>query len=91
MKSLLQWVVSGLDELDQQASEADTASIRHVMASLDLYPSYRPLSVPGPGPSSPLLVPAKLVEEVQGAGWSEAVGLGGGLERQRSSEDSHSR
>ncbi len=70
MKSLLSWVVSGLDELDQQASGADTASFDHAMSSPGLYPSYQPLAVPGPGPNSPPLQPGKVVEEVQEVGMS---------------------
>lgn len=92
MKSLLQWVVSGLDELDQHASEADTASFEHAMSSPELYPSYQPLAVPGPGPNSPPLEPAKLGEDVNGMQLSDSsVGLGGSLDRQKSAEDPRAR
>jgi hypothetical protein len=66
---LLQWVVAGLDELDQQASEADLAALDHILEQPELYPSYkfRP-SVPGPGPGSPPLEPAKQVAEQEAAG-----------------------
>ena len=91
MKSLLGWVVSGLDELDQQALEADTASFHHVFSSLDLYPSYRSLRVPGPGPNSPPMEPAKMVDEVKEEVLPGGVSMEGGFDRQKSSEDSRSR
>ncbi|KAK4687361.1 hypothetical protein P7C73_g2753, partial [Tremellales sp. Uapishka_1] len=68
IKSLLQWVISGLDELDQEAAEAFSASVRHASSTPDLFPSYRflqDLPVPGPGPNSPPLEPAKMAEAQQ--------------------------
>ena len=102
IKSLLQWVVSGLDELDQQAAQADSDSIDHIMVSPELYPSYQVklLSIPGPGPGSPPLEPAKLAEEdlrdvSMGApgdsGFSAGIGLGEGLETGRKDEEDPSR
>ncbi|WWD19174.1 hypothetical protein CI109_103632 [Kwoniella shandongensis] len=42
IKSLLHWVVAGLDELDQQAAIADRESLNQALSSSsDLYPSYR--------------------------------------------------
>lgn len=62
---MLQWVVAGLDELDQQASEADLAALDHILEQPELYPSYKlGPSVPGPGPGSPPLEPAKQVAQV---------------------------
>jgi len=54
VKSLLHWVVSGLDELDEQAEKSDLASFEYAIASL---PSYREQIRPGPG--SPPLEPVK--------------------------------
>lgn len=70
---MLQWVVAGLDELDQQASEADLAALDHILEQPELYPSYkfRP-SVPGPGPGSPPLEPAIQVTEQEAAGEATA-------------------
>lgn len=61
-KSLLQWVIAGLDELDQAAAIADSEVLSHAITSPDLYPSYKSptaLVVPGSGPGSPPLDPAK--------------------------------
>lgn len=103
IKSLLQWVVSGLDDLDQQAALADSQCFDHVIASPSLYPSYQlhqalPVGseVPGPGPNSPPLEPAKVEAnaEKEQDGEEEAfpgnirdIGLGQGLERQQSRDD----
>jgi hypothetical protein len=53
----MQWITAGVDELDAQAAEADTASFKYALSAPDLYPSYRfkSLAVPGPGPNSPPL------------------------------------
>jgi len=53
VKSLLQWVISGLDELDEAAELANSASFDHAVSS-PLYPSYshHAAAVPGPGPDS---------------------------------------
>jgi SIT4-associating protein SAP185/190 len=81
IKSLLQWVVSGLDELDQQAAQADTDFIDQIIAAPELYPSYN-LSVPGPGPGSPPLEPARIAEDPE-----VFSGLGHGLETQPTDEN----
>ncbi len=58
IKSLLQWVISGLDELDQQATEAHSALFDH---AISLYPSYQGRrNIPGPGPGSPPLEPLRI-------------------------------
>ncbi|OCF31525.1 SIT4-associating protein/190 [Kwoniella heveanensis BCC8398] len=65
VKSLLQWVIAGLDELDQAALDADTECLSQALSSPDLYPSYRapqPLVIPGTGPNSPPLEPAKMMD-----------------------------
>ncbi|WVF67561.1 hypothetical protein IAT40_002319 [Kwoniella sp. CBS 6097] len=65
VKSLLQWVIAGLDELDQAALAADTECLSQALSSPDLYPSYRapqPLVIPGTGPNSPPLEPAKMMD-----------------------------
>ncbi|WVQ80146.1 hypothetical protein IAT38_002251 [Cryptococcus sp. DSM 104549] len=65
-KSLLQWVVAGLDELDQQAALADSECLSYAITSPDLYPSYQApasLLVPGTGPGSPPLEPVKFGQE----------------------------
>lgn len=62
VKSLLQWVVAGLDELDQAAAIADSEVLSHAITSPNLYPSYKSpaaLVVPGSGPGSPPLNPVK--------------------------------
>lgn len=59
---MLQWVIAGLDELDQAAAIADSEVLSHAITSPDLYPSYKSptaLVVPGSGPGSPPLDPAK--------------------------------
>ncbi|WRT68522.1 uncharacterized protein IL334_005499 [Kwoniella shivajii] len=71
VKSLLQWVVAGLDELNQQAKEAENECLNIALTSPDLYPSYRPstsspsssrpLVIPGTGPNSPPLETPNLV------------------------------
>ncbi|RXK35273.1 hypothetical protein M231_07471 [Tremella mesenterica] len=89
VKSLLQWVVAGLDDLDQEAADADSALYTHVLGSADPFTSYnfQPLPVPGPGPASPPLEPAKMVDELDGLRLDAsltspaAVGLGQGLGR----------
>nr|XP_019011578.1 uncharacterized protein I206_03680 [Kwoniella pini CBS 10737]OCF50359.1 hypothetical protein I206_03680 [Kwoniella pini CBS 10737] len=62
VKSLLTWVVAGLDELNQQAKEADDQLMNKALTSTDFYPSYKPsfqsLSIPGNGPNSPPLEPS---------------------------------
>jgi SIT4-associating protein SAP185/190 len=66
IKSLLQWVVAGLDELDQEAEKSDTASLQHAISSPHLFPSFQltPMSrAPAPGPGSPPLEPAKMADE----------------------------
>nr|XP_018261596.1 uncharacterized protein I303_06036 [Kwoniella dejecticola CBS 10117]OBR83754.1 hypothetical protein I303_06036 [Kwoniella dejecticola CBS 10117] len=79
VKSLLTWVVAGLDELDQQAHEADEEVLSIALTSPDLYPSYRPsfqslsnVPIPGQGRNSPPLGPetpssgpSKLVSETK--------------------------
>ncbi|WVR09507.1 hypothetical protein IAU60_006575 [Kwoniella sp. DSM 27419] len=63
VKSLLQWVIAGLDELDQAAAAADVECLSQALSSPDLYPSYRapqPMVIPGTGPSSPPLVPSNI-------------------------------
>ncbi|WVQ95068.1 hypothetical protein IAU59_002160 [Kwoniella sp. CBS 9459] len=65
VKSLLQWVIAGLDELDQAALAADTECLSQALSSPDLYPSYRApqtLVIPGTGPNSPPLEPAKMMD-----------------------------
>lgn len=72
IKSLLQWVVAGLDELDQAAEKSDSASFKHALASPHVFPSFHltpapvpaSASAPGAGPGSPPLEPAKMVDEV---------------------------
>jgi hypothetical protein len=96
VKSLLQWVISGLDELDQEAALADSISFDYAVTSPDFYPSYRgsetlatPPTVPGPGPDSPPLEPAKIVEddeEGQGEGGLGVV-LGQGLAKQEGGDE----
>jgi SIT4-associating protein SAP185/190 len=80
IKSLLHWVVAGLDELDEQAHKSDLASFAHAVASL---PSYTRQYKPGPG--SPPLEPAKVDE----APYSPDLpaGLGQGLETNEGDED----
>ncbi|WVQ72127.1 hypothetical protein IAR50_001672 [Cryptococcus sp. DSM 104548] len=107
-KSLLQWVVAGLDELDQAAADADTEIIAQAIASPDLYPAYKaptPLVIPGAGPGSPPLEPAKLgvvngdkgkkdgevEEEEEGHGELDVPGLGQGLRRKSEADDDISR
>ncbi|WVO14470.1 hypothetical protein L204_102105 [Cryptococcus depauperatus] len=87
-KSLLQWVVAGLDELNQAAAAADTEIISLAISSPDLYPSYRvsaPLIIPGTGPDSPpALLPATLVEELgatESNGDLDVSALGLGLKK----------
>lgn len=66
IKSLLQWVVAGLDELDQAAEKSNTASFQHAISSPHLFPSIQltPISsAPVPGPGSPPLEPAKMADE----------------------------
>lgn len=84
IKSLLQWVVAGLDELDQQAERSDIESFEYAIAS---FPSYsaqvRPAPTPGPG--SPPLEPAQLADQDQDeAPYSPDLpaGLGQGLDTQ---------
>ena len=89
MKSLLQWVVAGLEDLDHKAAQASSASFEHAVAS-PLFPSYRlPDSSPltyGSGPGSPPLEPAKQAE-VQGPSTggededpTRGIGLGQGFD-----------
>lgn len=66
IKSLLQWVVAGLDELDQEAEKSDSASFQHAISSPHLFPSFQFTPVtpaPAPGPGSPPLEPAKMADE----------------------------
>ncbi|ORY35642.1 SIT4 phosphatase-associated protein-domain-containing protein [Naematelia encephala] len=97
IKSLLQWVIAGLDELDQQADAADSATFSKAVLSPNLYPAYqvpRPVAVPGTGPGSPPLEPAKIekVDEEDDAGSSPlAVGLGQGLDRVPSRDEDSQR
>ncbi|KAK6910784.1 hypothetical protein I203_104816 [Kwoniella mangroviensis CBS 8507] len=70
VKSLLNWVVAGLDELNQQAEEADEKCLEVALTSPDLYPSYKPslinnLPVPGNGPDSPPLEPSPAAAPAQ--------------------------
>ncbi|ODO11173.1 hypothetical protein I350_01777 [Cryptococcus amylolentus CBS 6273] len=106
-KSLLQWVVAGLDELDQAAADADDEIIAQAITSPDLYPAYKaptPLVIPGAGPGSPPLEPAKLgevngdqgrkegeVEEEEDLGELNVPGLGQGLRRKSEADDDISR
>ena len=96
VKSLLQWVISGLDELDQAAELANSASFNHAVTS-PLYPSYHhhAAAVPGPGPDSPPLEPAKIPEEsTDETSFPDNIrdiGLGQGLERTESRESDTSR
>jgi SIT4-associating protein SAP185/190 len=80
IKSLLHWVVSGLDELDEQAHKSDLASFAHAVASV---PSYAQQFKPGPG--SPPLEPAKVDE----APYSPDLpaGLGQGLDTNEGDDD----
>ena len=56
-------MVSGLDELDQQAADADEASFEYAVKLPEHHPSVQhPVTVPGPRPDSPPLEPAKLEE-----------------------------
>lgn len=91
MKSLLQWVVSGLDELDQEASEAHIASFDHAVSSPELYPSYRASAVTGAGPNSPPLTSGKLGEEILEDTRPEAFRPSDGLDRQQSRDELRSR
>lgn len=70
VKSLLQWVVAGLEELDQQSRKAGEASYDHAVSSPELYPSYRAMS----SPLVPAAMPPPPTEEpeVEMAGGSEA-------------------
>lgn len=87
MRSLLQWVVSGLDELDEQAALANSASFDHA-ASSPLYPSYRHHdTIPLAGPSSPPLEPAQIPDLPPDI----IPGSGLGLERQDSHDTEASR
>lgn len=65
MKSLLQWVVAGLDELDQAAAKSDSESLQHAITSTQIFPSIQltPVSAPAPGPGSPPLEPAKIDDD----------------------------
>ncbi|KAK8854680.1 hypothetical protein IAR55_003419 [Kwoniella newhampshirensis] len=120
IKSLLQWVIAGLDELDQAAAAADEESFNQALTSSDLYPSYRAVGttnplhfgtitgtgksqIPGTGPGSPPLEPAKLVDvEIQEVkegeerkdgesddanGLGVGVGWGQGLRRKSDGEE----
>ena len=80
IKSLLHWVVSGLDELDEQAHKSDLASFAHAVASI---PSYAQQFKPAPG--SPPLEPAKVDE----APYSPDLpaGLGQGLDTNEGDDD----
>ena len=107
VKTLLQWVVSGLDELDQQAALAESMSFDQAMTSPALFPfshSQPPplgVPVPGPGPNSPPLEPAKMAYDNESKDESEeaigfpgaglGIGLGEGLERQESRDSDVSR
>lgn len=44
VKSLLQWVTSGLDDLDEEADKAADAAYAKALASTDAYPPFRRLS-----------------------------------------------
>nr|XP_019044808.1 hypothetical protein I302_06722 [Kwoniella bestiolae CBS 10118]OCF23738.1 hypothetical protein I302_06722 [Kwoniella bestiolae CBS 10118] len=58
VKSLLNWVVSGLDELNQQAEEADERSLNLALTSPSYqssFPASTKVNVPGTGPGSPPL------------------------------------
>lgn len=91
IRSLLNWVTSGLDELDHEDQMAESASLDHIVSSPGLFPSYqlRPLATDsGAGPDSPPLEPAKLAEGESGSppldspggpGFSAGVGLGEGF------------
>jgi hypothetical protein len=92
IKSLLQWVISGLDELDQEAVLADSISFDHAMISPEAFPRYKsatgsgpPAPVPGPGPDSPPLEPGKLGDE--GIGEEDGNGLSGLVGRDMSDAD----
>ena len=91
MKSLLQWVVSGLDELDQEASEAQMSSFDHAVSSPQLNPSYRASPVPGSGPNSPPLTPANLGEESLDETRTEGIRLSDGMDRQQSGDELRAR
>jgi SIT4-associating protein SAP185/190 len=82
IKSLLQWVVAGLDELDQQAEQSDIESFEYAVASFPSY-SQQVRPVPAPGPGSPPLEPAKMADGAEDeAPYSPDLpaGLGQGLE-----------
>ncbi|ORX38413.1 SIT4 phosphatase-associated protein-domain-containing protein [Kockovaella imperatae] len=66
VKSLLHWVIVGLDDLDSEAALADSQLLDHAMNSSDVFPAYRPASgtdILGTSPDSPPLEPAKMADE----------------------------
>ena len=105
VNSLLHWVIAGLGDLDHEAALADSQSLDQALASPNIYPSYRPMDlfdskrVPGTGPDSPPLEPAKLadetlLEQTEGNGSpgtplnsASRVGLGQGLESKTTQND----
>ena len=76
IKSILHWVVAGLEELDEQAEKSDLASFKHAVASI---PSYTQQFKSAPG--SPPLEPANMA----GAPYSPDLpaGLGQGLDTEK--------
>ena len=82
LKSLLQWIVSGLDELNDQIRDGEEAALAKAIADPDAYPPFDPSlasSSPIKGESrddapeveSPPLEPAKMAEEAMRRAESE--------------------
>jgi SIT4-associating protein SAP185/190 len=64
IKSLLHWVVSGLDELDEQSRQAEQVCLAKARGNAGMYPSYHAAISPKGASTSDLpLDPAQIAED----------------------------
>jgi hypothetical protein len=73
----LQWIISGLDELNEQIAAAEDAALGKAVADSDSYPAFDPSLISGTpveapeSTESPPLEPARMAEEAMRRAESE--------------------
>lgn len=93
IKSLLQWIVSGLDELNEQIAQAEEAALQKALSDPEQYPSYQSelllsaidskagTSTATDMSESPPMEPAKMAEEAMRRAESERDFMSASYER----------
>lgn len=78
VNSLLHWVTSGLDELDEQAARAEDKAFRKALASKDVFPEFKVEG--GDSGSTSTTEKGKSGDESDPVSPGMGIGLGEGLE-----------